>query len=174
MVSRRPDYHQLARLALIPLVFLLGPRLAGATIFIISDKAPLVMNADAIALGTVRAVTPHWEGHRIVSDIALDVEETVKGSLPQQVVLVAPGGKVGDIVMRVVDGAQFHVGDRSIVFMSARGGVHRLMGLAAGKLDVRTRASADVVAWPKNGAVEELPLSRVLSELRTLAQESAR
>lgn len=168
---RRPTYHQLAQLALIPLVLLLGPRLAGATIFVISDKAPLVRRADAIALGTIRAVTPRWEARRIVSDIELDVEQTVKGSLPGRVSLVAAGGKVGDVVMRVIDGAEFHVGDRSIVFMSARDGVRRPLGLAAGKLDVRTRDGSDVVAWRKESAVEEVPLTRVIAELRRLVQE---
>jgi hypothetical protein len=162
------------RLTLVVLVFLLGPRLASGTIFVLADKTQLVERADAIALGTVHSVTPRWEGTRIVSDVALDVEQTVKGALPRQVSLVAPGGKVGDVVMRVIDGAAFRVGDRSIVFMTQRDGLRRLLGPGAGKLDVHARGGQELVAWTKNGVVEEATLQRVLGELRTMAQERGR
>lgn len=164
----------LTRLTLVVLVFLLGPRLASGTIFVLKDKAQLVERADAIALGRVHSVTARWEGTRIVSDVALDVEEAVKGALPQQVSLVAPGGKVGDVVMRVIDGAAFRVGDRSIVFMTKRDGARRLLGLGAGKLDVRKSGGQELVAWTRDGLVEEATLQRVLGELRTMAQERSR
>jgi hypothetical protein len=163
----------LTKLALLPLIFLLGPRVANATIFVTSSAAPLVTRADAIVLGSVRAVTPRWEGRRIVSDVELDVEETVKGAPPQHLTLVAPGGRIGDVVMRVIDGASFRVGDRSILFLSHRDGVHRLVGLGAGKLDVRTSAGQQLVAWHRNGVVDELPLARVLDELKALVAVGA-
>jgi hypothetical protein len=190
---RRPSYHQedpaqdanaihvaprsrrlamLARLALLPLIFLLGPRLANATIFVTSSAAPLVESADAIALGSVRAVTARWEGHCIVSDVQLDVHATVKGQLPRTITLVAAGGKIGDVVMRVIGGADFRIGDRSIVFMSTRQGVRRLIGLGAGKLDVRTRDGQELVALSRGATTEELPLRRVIDELRAMAHRS--
>ena len=163
----------LVRLALVPLIFLLGPRLAHATIFV-TPSAALVERADAIALGAVRAVTPRWEGGRIVTDVTLDVAQTIKGALPQTISIVAPGGKIGDIVMRVIGGASFRVGDRSIVFLTRRSGVHRLLGLGAGKLDVYSRDGRELVAWPHDNIVEEAPLARVLDGLSSLARGAAR
>jgi hypothetical protein len=172
-LGRRRRLSTFAQLALIPLLFILGPRLAQATIFVRSAMAPLVAHADAIALGSVRAVTPRWEGRRIVSDVQLDVAQSIKGELPKTITLVASGGKVGDVVMRVVGGADFHVGDRSILFLKAQSGGHRLIGLASGKLDVYTRDGRESVVWPKDGTVEEVPLARVLDELRSLAKAKA-
>jgi hypothetical protein len=173
LAAMRRGLSKLVQLVLIPLVFLLGPRIAQATIFVKSAMAPMVARADGIALGAVRVITPRWEGRRIVSDVQLEVAEAIKGKLPKTITLVAAGGKIGDVAMKVVGGADFRVGDRSIVFLSTQGGVHRLLGLAAGKLDIYTRDNRELVTWRNEDTVEELPLRRVLDELRALAKAKA-
>jgi len=165
---------RLTRLALIPLFFILGPRLAGATIFVNSEMAPLAFQADTIALGTVRVLSSRWEAGRIVSDAQVELSQVIKGAAPRTITVVAAGGKVGDVAMRVIGGAQFHVGDRSILFLTAQGGIHRVVGLAAGKLDVFTRRGQQMVTWPAAGPTGAVPLDTALDQLRTVAQSPRR
>jgi hypothetical protein len=162
----------LARLALLPLLFLLGPGLARATLLVTAQAGALVDRADAIVLGSVRATRARWEGARIVTDVDLEVAETIKGQPARILTVVAPGGKIGDVRMQVVGGAEFRSGDRSILFLSLRDGTPRLLGLSAGKIDVRRYGAEELVMWP--GAGSPQPLSHVLELLRLLSRGGSR
>src|SRR5262249_55188851 len=139
-----------------------------------SDVVKLAEHSDLILLGHVEKIASRWDGGKIVTDATVRVEQTVKGAPTRAVVVSQPGGRVGDIVMRVLGGAEFHAGDRSILFLKQAGPSLRVVGLAQGKLDVRRNgAGVEVVTWVPAGAAaaDTVPLAGALARLRTLVQK---
>jgi len=68
--------------------------------------------------------------------VLADVERTVSRWGAGRIVTEARGGRVGAIAMRVIGAAEFHEGQRSILFLARAGGALRVTGMARGKLDL--------------------------------------
>ncbi|HJZ84604.1 MAG TPA: hypothetical protein VKN99_05500 [Polyangia bacterium] len=165
--------------SLCALIAALGFGRAHATVFVRIPTERMVAMADTIVLAQVAATQSRWDHGRIVTRVALTVEFSIKGVPGHTLVVEAPGGKVGDIAMRVLDGPEFRAGERAIVFLtrSRPGDVHRVLNLSQGKLAVvRDTSRGDLVTWvpPGTGWVETTPLAQVVTTLRALARRDVR
>lgn len=117
---------------------------AGATTVLYRDVPALTKDSDAIVRGKVTSVQSRWSGdhRRIVTDVQVAVEETLKGAPGRSVTIHQPGGVVGDIGQRVDGLASFGVGEEVLVFLQQRGPSGYLVsGMAQGKY--RVERSAD-------------------------------
>ena len=108
--------------------------------------------SDAVVRGTVRRVQSRWaaDGRRIVTDVEIEVAETLKGAPGQTVRVTQPGGRVGDIGQR---------GERARLVRARRGGggvpraprnaAFSVRGMAQGKFQVqRSPDGKQVLAVP--------------------------
>jgi hypothetical protein len=101
----------------------------------ISTEA-LTDEAESVVLGEVERVESRWDGRgRIVTDVWIRVDETLKNGVGPSVVLTHPGGTVGDVGMRVSDTPSFQPGERVLCFVHGAdaSGARRLVGDAQGK-----------------------------------------
>jgi len=105
---------------LVVLVLLAGPTFA--TVY------PSATPPDTLAIsGRVRAIRSEWQGRRIISRIEL---EDSGGAVRE---VIAPGGSLDGIAMRVAGAPRFTVGEHArIQVRSTRGGL-RMVGLGIGK-----------------------------------------
>lgn len=96
----------------------------------------LTVVADRIVVGNVASVNAAWDlqHRRIISTIEVDIEESWKGPAPdnRRIMIVQPGGSVGDIEMTVQGMPSFSVGEKSLLFLQ---GQHRfqVVGMGQGK-----------------------------------------
>ena len=78
-----------------------------------------------------------------------------------RIVVKALGGTVGTITQVVLDGPQFAVGDRDLLFLvpSDEAGAYQLFGLGQGKVPVRrsTGAGRDLVRLPPPDGLQRSP-----------------
>jgi hypothetical protein len=175
-------------LGLAALSLILAPHYASAATVIPLTLEEMERTATDVFVGTVQSTKAGWDKeHRIIETrVRIRVEERVKGARGRTVTVVVPGGMVGDIGMRRPGAVVFNKGERVLLLAAPRrSGDLRPVGLFQGKLRIRRDAvqGIDLVeppgpAWgakgeripsgtiPK-GRVPALPLSEVLSRLRT-------
>ncbi len=113
---------------------------AGATTMLRADLPELAHSADSIVQGTVRRVESRWsgDGRRIVTDVEIQVSDTLKGQASGTVVVTQPGGRVGDIGQVVSGLASFTKGEEVVLFLERRGSkAFRVAGMAQGKYKVQ-------------------------------------
>ncbi len=125
--------------ALLSLVLLLGLS-ASATTMLRADLPELARTADTIVHGTVRRVESRWsgDGRRIITDVEIQVSESLKGQAGGTVLVTQPGGRVGDIGQMVSGLASFTSGEEVVVFLERRGTrAFRVAGMAQGKYQVQ-------------------------------------
>ncbi len=101
----------------------------------------LTQRAEMIVVGRCTAIKSAWNGKRtlISTYVSYDVEETIKGGLrDQQIVVKALGGTVGSITQMIVDGPTFEVGEQVLLFLTASDepASFRIQGLRRGKLRI--------------------------------------
>ncbi len=133
MIRSRP----LRSLALLALLCALP---AGATSLLRAEVPELTRKADAVVRGTVRRVESRWsaDGRRIVTDVEIQVAETLKGAPGSTVLVTQPGGRVGDIGQRVSGLASFAPGEEVVVVLQRRGkAAFSVRGMAQGKFQVQ-------------------------------------
>ena len=112
---------------------------AASAMVIRMDLSDLARSADSVVIARVssrssRAVGPMaWRTRGIVSDSRIRVQRVLKGARSLDVTVTQPGGHVGDKTLVVSDLAEFHPGDRAVLFLNAQGGV---VGGYQGKLDI--------------------------------------
>ena len=127
----------------------------------------LSQKADTIVHGTVRRMESRWSGdrRRIITDVEIEVTETLKGQAGSTVLLVQPGGRVGDIGQMVHGLPSFTPGEEVVVFLDRHGAdAFRVTAMAQGKYQVRRAAdSRSVLAVPENTG--DLRVQRVRSEV---------
>ena len=108
------------------------------------DLPELAQTADAVVHGTVRRVESRWsgDGRRIVTDVEIQVTETLKGQPGSTVLVTQPGGRVGDIGQVVNGLASFTAGEEVVVFLERRGAAapSACTGMAQGKYQVQRSA----------------------------------
>jgi len=159
-------------LCVLALLEVFGNRPTHATIYAKLDVAQLAARSDVILLGQVESTRARWVRRQIVTEALVLVEESIKGAAAARVRIIQMGGKVGDIRMRQLGGAEFRVGDRAIVFLARADGDLRVVGLAQGKVSVERTPSGDTVRMIPVGKAtsESLPLATALAHLRALVR----
>ena len=78
--------------------------------------------AARVVVATVVAVQPRFDvtpdGDRIiVSDLLLNVDETLKGTRAEAATVTVEGGELGGLTLRVSDMAVMRAGDRAVFFL---------------------------------------------------------
>ncbi|MCP3141174.1 hypothetical protein [Pyxidicoccus xibeiensis] len=122
------------------LAALLGGMPAVATTQLAVDLSGLARGSDAVVHGVVRRVESRWSGDkmRIVTDVEIQVTESLKGQPGGTVLVTQPGGRVGDVGQVVHGLAAFTPGEEVVVFLEKRGArAFRVHAMAQGKYQVR-------------------------------------
>lgn len=131
---------------LIAAAAIVSPRLSSASLVVALDLDTMVSRADNVAVVDVASVTSAWdERHeQILSTITLTVVESWKGTAAPatQLVVVQPGGSVGDIVQTVFGMTRFSPGERAVVFLQGSAVRAHVVGMAQGKRLVRRDAAS--------------------------------
>jgi hypothetical protein len=101
----------------------------------------MIVAAPSIVVATVesrRAEVEYYGTSRlIITKVTLRVEQTIKGSAPQTLVVEVLGGTLGDTTLRVSHVPEFRVGDRDVLFLSnAAHAVSPLVGSDQGRFRV--------------------------------------
>jgi hypothetical protein len=113
---------------------------AGATSMLRVDLPELTRASELVVRAKVKSQASRWtqDRLRIVTDVQLEVEESLKGSTSKRTITVQqPGGVVGDIGQLVHGLASFKEGDEVVVFLSHKGGeIYAVTGLGQGKYKV--------------------------------------
>lgn len=127
---------------------------AAATTMLKMDLTGLAQTADTVVHGTVRRMESRWSGdhRRIVTDVEIEVTETLKGQASGTVLLIQPGGRMGDIGQIVHGLASFTPGEEVVVFLERHGTqAFQVTGMAQGKYQVRRSADTrSVLAVPES------------------------
>ncbi|ADO71203.1 hypothetical protein [Stigmatella aurantiaca] len=113
---------------------------ASASTMLKLDLTALSHTSDAVVHGTVRRVESRWsrDHRRILTDVEIEVSESLKGQPGSTVLLIQPGGRVGDIGQVVSGMASFTQGEEVVVFLERRGArAFGLVGMSQGKYEVR-------------------------------------
>ncbi|HYG67141.1 MAG TPA: hypothetical protein VD838_05755, partial [Anaeromyxobacteraceae bacterium] len=76
------------------------------------------------------------DGRRILTEVELVVHAWWRGTTPERVRVVVPGGRVGNLAQRVDAAPVFDAGEDVVVFLGRRGTRWRVAGLALGKFRV--------------------------------------
>ncbi|MCY1045449.1 hypothetical protein OV208_29310 [Corallococcus sp. bb12-1] len=162
------------------LAALLGGLPAGATTMLRADLPQMAQASDAVVQGVVRRVQSRWSGdnRRIVTDVEIEVTESLKGTSGGTVLVTQPGGRVGDIGQVVSGLATFSEGEEVVVFLEKKGAsAFQLAGMAQGKYQVQrsdSKTGAMAVPAPTGDAVLIDPQTRQETESNakpvTLAQ----
>jgi hypothetical protein len=126
------------RKLVIPLLGL-APLFAFATTMLSLNVDGLATAADSVVRGKVVSVVPRWtQDHaRIITDTTIEVSETWKGAASKQVVVMQPGGEIGEVGQHVEGIAQFTPGEDVVLFLEARGTERfTVAGMAQGRFRV--------------------------------------
>jgi hypothetical protein len=112
--------------------------LALGTTLIQASIEELAAGSDLVVRGTVAKTESSLtkDGSRIVTAVRVDVAETLKGAPARQVTVVTEGGEVGEIGQVVSGAPRFSEKEEVVLFLAREGAVHRVVGMAQGKLEV--------------------------------------
>lgn len=156
---------------------------AGATSLLYRDVPGLTRDADLIVRGKVLRQESRWTGdkRRIVTDVEVEVTETLKGNERPRILIRQPGGVVGDIGQKVSAVATFSRGEEVIVFLERRPDDSFVVsGMAQGKYRIeRSSDGRSVFALPDPAAgdariVDPMTRQEVHAERRTYALDELR
>jgi hypothetical protein len=180
--------------ALVLTVGVAAGRPGSASLIQALDLPTLVARADNIAVVEVVSIKAAWDPQhqRISSTIDLAVIDSWKGTAAPatHVLVVQPGGTVGDITMTVSGMTVFTPGERALVFLRGQTDHAGVVGLSQGKRAVRResgtrrwmvsvpdRAGADFVRTTPASATAPIfetharPIDELRAEVRALAAE---
>ena len=161
--------------------FLLGALVANAafaTTLIKADLGQLTRTSDAVVIGKVVAVQSRLssDGMKIITDAEIQVSQTLKGQVDTTVVVMQPGGEVGEMGQHVAGVAKFAAGEEVAVFLQARGHRFFVTGLGQGKWRIERGADGKAVAVPPRELGADLvdPVTRkpVAAETASLQLET--
>ena len=135
------------------LTILLVPSLAAGSLVQAVDLAGLTARAERIVVAQVVSAKSEWDSSRrtIHTRIEINVEETWKGTVApgEHIVIVQPGGSVGDIEMRVHGMPSFALGEKTVLFLAGQA-APRVVGMSQGKRPLRWDGMAK--RWEAEGA----------------------
>jgi hypothetical protein len=119
---------------------------AAASVTRALDLRELVAEADHVAVVRVVRQEARWHRGRIVTDVTLEVETSMKGARAGETLVVRRlGGAIGDLGMRVEGEPEFIDGERSVVFARSMRGVLRPVGMSQGVLPIQLDAGRAMV-----------------------------
>jgi hypothetical protein len=111
----------------------------GATTLARLSLEQLAVAADAVARVRYTGAESRWEGGSVVTVTTFDVVETMKGSLPSQISVRVPGGRVGHLIVTIDGTPRFAAGHDVIVFLErAAAGGFSVTGWVEGTFRVTT------------------------------------
>ncbi len=120
------------------------------------DVEGLTRGSDAIVVGKVVRSHSRWTSDQrlIVTEVEVEIAESLKGAAGKSVVILQPGGVVGEIGQRVSGLARFQLGDEVLVFLERQGRRTFLVtGLAQGKFRIeRSSDGQEAYAVPDDVA----------------------
>ena len=123
------------------------------------DLEDLTRESDLIVIGNVVSMdSQQGEKGRISTYVSIKVEEYVKGKPREaEIVIVIPGGTVGELSMWVSEAATFTLNERNLLFLDhLRDNLYQLVGGAQGKLTVEKGRVCEY----------EMPLAAILDRIR--------
>jgi hypothetical protein len=112
------------------------PRSAPASTFLETSVEETARTSQAVVRGVVERTRSRWAGSRIVTEVTVRVTGAWKGQAGDRLILLVPGGTVGDLAQTVDAAPTFEDGEEVVVFAGRRGRTWRVNGLALGKYRV--------------------------------------
>src|SRR3989338_5167717 len=99
----------------------------------------LVQESDAIVIGEVVDKESRQGPDICISTyVTIQIEQTLKGTLQETVLVEIPGGKVRDICLMVSDTPEFEKDEQALVFLKQKKpGVYIVRGLFQGKFTIK-------------------------------------
>jgi hypothetical protein len=123
-------------------VFCLVSLPSQATVVMKLSEEDMASQAGTIITGTVTSVKSEWNEERtkIFTYITITPGNFLKGDRPaQEIVIVQPGGEVGDVGMLVDGTPVFEEGEEVLLFLKrGRKGFHRTVGLSQGEFSIQS------------------------------------
>lgn len=109
-------------------------QVASATTLVAQDVAALTKASAVVVRAKVLASQARWTSDRarIITDTELEVLSTWKGAASQRLVVMQPGGIVGEVGQKVEGAARFEPGEEVVVFLEPRGQRFTVAGMAQG------------------------------------------
>jgi hypothetical protein len=116
-----------------------------------ASVAQLAQTSPVVVRGTVRRVHSYWDHQRILTDVELEVTETLKGAPGAVVRITQPGGQVGTLGQTVEGLASFAEGEDVLVFLRPRAasGSYMIAGFSQGKYSVQKSPDGRWLAVPQ-------------------------
>src|SRR5438067_7245630 len=145
---------------------------AGATVLVPMSDADLVRTSHLIVVGHVRRIeTRELRDGRLLTEIALAVEQTLKGRIRTgKVVVTSPGGRIGERSVQVYGAPSFAAGERVLVFLKRTPeGRLRTNALALGKYHLDRASVAVPLARRTEPRLDARHLGAFVTQLRALA-----
>jgi hypothetical protein len=151
---RSPWVAALLALAIAPVAF--------ATTMLEQDLASLTKGADVVVRAQVLSSQARWTSDhaRIITDTELEVQEAWKGKPAARIVVMQPGGIVGELGQKVDGVALFEPGEEVVVFLEARGDRFTVAGMAQGAFHL-ARSSDGKTVFARQALDEALLLDPV-------------
>ncbi len=110
---------------LLVILGLLLPLRTFATMVVAPEFNSLVSQADYVVRAVVVSVNSEWrtagQNQHIITKVALDVKQVIKGTPPQPLVLELLGGTVDGVTLHVEGAPTFNVGEENILFVHGNG-----------------------------------------------------
>jgi len=148
-----------------------------ATLYVATPSDALIARADVVTLARVESCGAEWWAGRILTRAVLACEETFKGAHAPALQLLVPGGTIDGIAMRVAGYPDVRAGDRAVLLLAQiHGAPHRLVGAAAGKLDVRIDGGVETIRVPSadGRTATRAPLAPFKESLRAAIERTRR
>jgi hypothetical protein len=108
------------------------------------DTRELTLESQDIVIGQVQDTRAHWnDAHtKIVTDVIVSVNQSLKGNAAGLITLTQLGGEVDGVRYDVPGCPTFHKGESSLFFVWRDGaGRAQVNAMAQGKFDIRTDAA---------------------------------
>lgn len=144
------------------LVGLAVSSVASATTMLEQDVAALTKASAVVVRAKVLASQARWTADRarIVTDTEVEILDAWKGAPAARVVVMQPGGIVGEVGQKVAGAARFTVGEELVLFLEPRGDRYTVSGMSQGAFHVE-RSSDGKTAFARQDLDEALLLDPV-------------
>lgn len=94
----------------------------------------LTASAESVVVGYIESMTSKWKGDIIVTEVSVQVADTVAGEFAgQRIIVEYPGGEVGDVGLLVSDVKMPAPGDNVLLFLKLTDGNYTTVGMAQGQ-----------------------------------------
>jgi hypothetical protein len=121
---------------------------AAASSMLAYDVPEMTARADLVVRGTVSRAAGRWAGKRIVTEVTVRVDASLKGAAAAEITLYIPGGVVDGIGMAVSGSPAFAPGEEVVVFLRQKGSLYDVVGLSQGKYSITKDATGKKIATP--------------------------